>query len=170
MERLHRMRQPSRTVVTTAILAMVAALFVTLGGYASASSTTTKAAKAAVTITVAKNAPGPEDHPLFTIGHAMVAGQCGGDSLSVTAKITITAVGGPIAITTPGAGLVLANAGDKDAIWVISSTADQPEWIQQVWSGSFAVFDEAGPSFSGTAGMWWVSKDGPCMFTAQVAG
>jgi hypothetical protein len=155
-------------VVLIGVLALVA---LAVAWTASAAAPTgAKPVQKAATITLPTNPPGPEDHALFTHGHAMVAGQCAGDGTTTMTKVTITAVGGNIVITSGGwpAETLYANPDSnlgqrqKDAIIVVASDVDGGS------SNHFAVFDGNGPSFSGTAGAWATAAG--CVITAQVAG
>ena len=153
--------RPSTSVASAAFVLL--ALFVALGASAAGPSKTGKPVREAATIKLVPNLPGPEDHPVLTIGHAMVGGQCASDGTTTVTKVTITAVGGAITIT--GGGIDESErlvSGQKDAFIVIVSD------VEGAASADFAVFDSNGPSFSGTAAAWETGSG--CVITAQVAG
>lgn len=173
MERSSGIRWSRRWVAIIGIVAVTIGL-VTFAGVASGSSTRSKTVQASGTVKVpAGTEGGSPGTALFTVGHARVQGECGLDPNGTGGilKVQIVAVGGPIAITVgpDGSSGRVLDPADPDATMdaiIVFGTADPTS----VTSTKFAVLDDAGPSFSGTAGAWYESSTGPCMFTAQVAG
>jgi hypothetical protein len=167
-----RRRASLRILLSIATLALLA-LFVALAAGATAMAIRTRPVRDAATLKIAPTPPippGAPDYTLFTIGHARIVGNCGGPGGTEgwIVKVAVIAVGGDITLNNGAREGEWNNAevlhpGEEDAVVMEGSGAGP-----RTGSTTFAVFDNAGPSFSGTAAGWVTSMG--CIATAQVAG